>query len=120
MFVTVQELKEDNQVLHETKSLLEEQLATANEKINRGHVAEAECLRIRAQMETLEEERDQDRARISELAEEVARLGMDHKQSLNESAILGVELEKAKLNSPGLNQFQFMEVFFFFSNLSFY
>ncbi|XP_063958939.1 girdin-like isoform X1 [Lytechinus pictus] len=95
----VEELKEDNTVLLETKSLLEEQVTTANDKLERGHLAEAECLRLKAQMETLEEERDMDRGRIAELAEEVARLSLDHKQSLNESASLGVELEKAKLNS---------------------
>eukprot|EP00057_Strongylocentrotus_purpuratus_P030818 XP_782798.3 PREDICTED: girdin isoform X2 [Strongylocentrotus purpuratus] len=95
----VEELKEDNQVLVETKSLLEEQVTTANDKLERGHLAEAECLRSKAQMETMEEERDMDRGRIAELAEEVARLSSDHKQSLNESASLGVELEKAKLNT---------------------
>ncbi|XP_041468129.1 girdin-like isoform X5 [Lytechinus variegatus] len=95
----VEELKEDNTVLLETKSLLEEQVTTANDKLERGHLAEAECLRLKAQIETLEEERDMDRGRIAELAEEVARLSLDHKQSLNESASLGVELEKAKLNS---------------------
>ncbi|XP_072171523.1 girdin-like [Diadema setosum] len=99
----VEELKEDNTVLLETKSLLDEQLTAANEKIDRGHLAEAECLKLKAQVETFEEERDVDRAKIAELVEEVSRLSLDHKQSLNESAILGVELEKAKLSTSAVN-----------------
>lgn len=48
------------------------------------------------------QERDADRLRIQELAEENARLEFEKKSSFNESANLEEELSKARLNaSPG-------------------
>ncbi|XP_072031647.1 girdin-like isoform X3 [Amphiura filiformis] len=96
-----EELREDNQLLHETKSMLEEQLDTAHHKVEKGRDAESELLRIKAQLETMQEDKDADRKRIQELVEEVAILQLDHKRSLNESVSLGAELEIAKtLTSP--------------------
>ena len=64
--------------------------------MEKGREAEGECLRLRAQLEAMEDERDLDRTKIQELVAEVSKLQLDHKQSLDESASLGVELEKAK------------------------
>ena len=91
-----QELREDNQLLHETRGLLEDQLEAAHHKVEKGREAEGDCLRLRAQLEAMEEEKDFDRKKIQELVAEVSKLQLDHKQSLDESASLGVELEKAK------------------------
>ncbi|XP_033632076.1 girdin-like isoform X2 [Asterias rubens] len=92
----VEELREDNQLLHETRGLLEDQLEAAHHKVEKGREAEGDCLRLRAQLEAMEEEKDFDRKKIQELVAEVSKLQLDHKQSLDESASLGVELEKAK------------------------
>ena len=87
--------------MHETKSMLEEQLDTAHHKVEKGREAESELLRVKAQLETLQEDKDADRKKIQDLTEEMMMLQLNHKHSLNESASLGAELEIAKtLTSP--------------------
>lgn len=81
--------------------MLEEQLETAHHKVEKGREAESELLRVKSQIESMQEDKDADRRRIQELVEEVTKLHLDHKHSLNESASLGAELEIAKtLTSP--------------------
>ncbi|XP_033125963.1 girdin-like [Anneissia japonica] len=99
----VEELRQDNQLLHETNALLQDQVETFQSKGDRIRELEADLLRYKSQIDNLQEQREADNDKLQELIEENARLQMDHRQSLNESASLGHELEMAKLVSPSGN-----------------
>ncbi|KAM6922515.1 girdin [Lycodopsis pacificus] len=90
----VEELKEDNQVLLETKSMLEEQLDASRTRSDKLHLLEKENLQLKSKIHDLEMERDMDRKRMEELMEENLVLEMAQKQSMDESVHLGWELEQ--------------------------
>ncbi|KAM9847929.1 girdin [Aulostomus maculatus] len=90
----VEELKEDNQVLLETKTMLEEQLDASRTRSDKLHLLEKENLQLKSKIHDLEMERDLDRKRMEELLEENLVLEMAQKQSMDESLHLGWELEQ--------------------------
>ncbi|XP_062375122.1 girdin-like isoform X2 [Sardina pilchardus] len=90
----IEELKEDNQVLLETKSMLEDQLEGNRARSDKLHELEKENLQLKAKIHDMEMERDMDRKRIEELLEENLTLEMAQKQSMDESLHLGWELEQ--------------------------
>ncbi|XP_037321629.2 girdin isoform X1 [Pungitius pungitius] len=90
----VEELKEDNQVLLETKSMLEEQLDATRSRSDKLHLLEKESLQLKSKIHDLEMERDMDRKRMEEILEENLVLEMAQKQSMDESLHLGWELEQ--------------------------
>uniref|UniRef100_A0A7N6FCB1 HOOK N-terminal domain-containing protein n=1 Tax=Anabas testudineus TaxID=64144 RepID=A0A7N6FCB1_ANATE len=95
----VEELREDNLTLMETKVLLEEQLSASRARCDKLHVLEKDNLLLRAKIQDLEMERDNERQRLEELVEENMLLEIGQKQSMNESAHLGWELEQLTKNS---------------------
>ncbi|XP_041420263.1 girdin isoform X7 [Xenopus laevis] len=95
----VEELKEDNQVLLETKTMLEDQLEGARARSDKLHELEKENLQMKARFHDMETERDLDRKRIEELMEENMSLEMAQKQSMDESLHLGWELEQLSKTS---------------------
>ncbi|XP_047206844.1 girdin isoform X4 [Girardinichthys multiradiatus] len=90
----VEELKEDNQILLETKTMLEEQLDSTRTRSDKLHLLEKENLQLKSKIHDLEMERDLDRKRMEELLEENLVLEMAQKQSMDESLHLGWELEQ--------------------------
>ncbi|XP_008426970.1 girdin isoform X3 [Poecilia reticulata] len=90
----VEELKEDNQILLETKTMLEEQLDSTRTRSDKLHLLEKENLQLKSKMHDLDMERDHDRKRMEELLEENLVLEMAQKQSMDESLHLGWELEQ--------------------------
>ncbi|KAJ8387320.1 hypothetical protein AAFF_G00158160 [Aldrovandia affinis] len=90
----VEELKEDNQVLLETKSMLEDQLEGSRARSDKLHELEKESLQLKAKIHDMEMDRDGDRRRIEELLEENMTLEVAQKQSMDESLHLGWELEQ--------------------------
>uniref|UniRef100_UPI003AAC5ABB girdin n=1 Tax=Centroberyx gerrardi TaxID=166262 RepID=UPI003AAC5ABB len=99
----VEELKEDNQVLLETKTMLEEQLDGSRSRSDKLHLLEKESLQLKSKMHDLEMERDMDRKRMEELLEENLVLEMAQKQSMDESLHLGWELEQLS-KTPDLTE----------------
>uniref|UniRef100_A0A8C9W3T9 Coiled-coil domain containing 88C n=1 Tax=Scleropages formosus TaxID=113540 RepID=A0A8C9W3T9_SCLFO len=98
----VEELREDNVTLLETKALLEEQLEGARGRCDRLHELEKENLHLRSKLHDTEMDRDADKKRIKELVAENMALEISQKQSMNESAHLGWELEQlAKSSDAG-------------------
>uniref|UniRef100_A0A667ZLN3 Coiled-coil domain containing 88A n=1 Tax=Myripristis murdjan TaxID=586833 RepID=A0A667ZLN3_9TELE len=89
-----EELKEDNQILLETKTMLEEQLDGSRARSDKLHLLEKESLQLKSKIHDLEMERDLDRKRMEELLEENLVLEMAQKQSMDESLHLGWELEQ--------------------------
>uniref|UniRef100_A0A1A8RA38 Coiled-coil domain containing 88C n=2 Tax=Nothobranchius rachovii TaxID=451742 RepID=A0A1A8RA38_9TELE len=99
----VEELREDNLTLLETKVLLEEQLSASRGRCDKLHTLEKDNLLLRAKIHDLEMERDDERRRLEELVEENMLLEIGQKQSMNESAHLGWELEQLSKNQDGTN-----------------
>ncbi|XP_031418085.1 girdin isoform X2 [Clupea harengus] len=97
----VEELKEDNQVLLETKAMLEEQLEGSRARSDKLHQLEKHSLQLQAKIHDMEEERASDRRRIEELLEENLFLEMAQKRSMEESQHLGWELEQLSKSSEG-------------------
>ncbi|KAJ7341288.1 hypothetical protein JRQ81_005211 [Phrynocephalus forsythii] len=95
----VEELKEDNQVLLETKTMLEDQLEGTRARSDKLHELEKENLQLKAKLHDMEMERDMDRKKIEELMEENMTLEMAQKQSMDESLHLGWELEQINRSS---------------------
>ncbi|XP_040207601.1 girdin isoform X2 [Rana temporaria] len=95
----VEELKEDNQVLLETKIMLEDQLDGSRGRSDKLHELEKENIQFKAKIHDMEMERDIDRKRIEELMEENMSLEMAQKQSMDESLHLGWELEQLSKTS---------------------
>ncbi|XP_043111750.1 girdin [Puntigrus tetrazona] len=100
----VEELKEDNQVLLETKSMLEDQLESFRARSDKHHELEKENLQIKNKIHDMEMERDMDRKRMEELLEENLTLAVAQKQSMNESLHLGWELEQLSKTTPELTE----------------
>ncbi|XP_050192988.1 protein Daple isoform X2 [Myiozetetes cayanensis] len=90
----MEELREDNIVLIETKAMLEEQLTLARARGDKLHELEKENLQLKSKLHDVELDRDTDKKRIEELLEENMVLEIAQKQSMNESAHLGWELEQ--------------------------
>uniref|UniRef100_A0A8C8HCG2 Calponin-homology (CH) domain-containing protein n=1 Tax=Oncorhynchus tshawytscha TaxID=74940 RepID=A0A8C8HCG2_ONCTS len=99
----VEELKEDNQVLLETKAMLEDQLEGTRARSDKLHELEKESLHLKSKIHDMEMERDMDRKRIEELLEENLVLEMAQKQSMDESLHLGWELEQLS-KTPDLTE----------------
>ncbi|XP_007936197.1 girdin [Orycteropus afer afer] len=95
----VEELKEDNQVLLETKTMLEDQIEGNRARSDKLHELEKENLQLKAKLHDMEMERDMDRKKIEELMEENMTLEMAQKQSMDESLHLGWELEQISRTS---------------------
>ena len=83
----VEELREDNRILVETKEMLEEQLASARKRSERILELENEIIRFKGEFERFGHEKENDRARIKDLQEENAALVLSQKTSLNESQV---------------------------------
>ncbi|KAL2086762.1 hypothetical protein ACEWY4_017821 [Coilia grayii] len=96
-----QELKEDNQVLLETKAMLEEQLEGSRARSDKLHQLQKHNLQLQANIHDMEEERASDRRRIEELLEENLFLEMAQRRSMEESQHLGWELEQLSKSSEG-------------------
>ncbi|XP_061700715.1 protein Daple isoform X2 [Syngnathoides biaculeatus] len=99
----VEELREDNLTLMETKVLLEEQLSVSRGRCEKVHAMEKDNMLLRAKINDLEMERDNERRRLEELVEENMLLEIGQKQSMNESAHLGWELEQLTKNLDNSN-----------------
>ncbi|KAM9314792.1 girdin-like [Pholidichthys leucotaenia] len=90
----VEELKEDNRVLQETKEILEDQLEGLRARSDKVHHLEKHSLMLKAQVHDLEQEKEADQKRIEELQEENLALSLAQRRSMEESQHLGWELEQ--------------------------
>ncbi|KAK6307406.1 hypothetical protein J4Q44_G00225540 [Coregonus suidteri] len=99
----VEELREDNVTLMDTKAMLEEQLGAARGRCDKLHELEKENLQLRSKLHDMEMDRDTDKKRLEELIEENMLLEISQKQSMNESAHLGWELEQLAKNNDNID-----------------
>lgn len=90
------ELREDNRLLEETKVILEGQLESARQRAELVLELEAELLNVKSQMSGLLAEKEADRERLKKLADENAHWQLCTKNCLSESASLTAELESLR------------------------
>uniref|UniRef100_A0A673K5A8 Coiled-coil domain containing 88Aa n=1 Tax=Sinocyclocheilus rhinocerous TaxID=307959 RepID=A0A673K5A8_9TELE len=94
--VKLEELKEDNQVLMESKAMLEEELQSVKARFEKRHRLQKHNLLLESKLHDMEEETTVDRRRIEELLERNVILELSQKRSMEESKRLGWELELSK------------------------
>ncbi|XP_026070218.1 girdin-like isoform X2 [Carassius auratus] len=92
----LEELKEDNQVLMESKAMLEEELQGVKARSDKLHHLEKHNLLLESKLHDIEEERAVNRRRTEELLERNVILELSQKRTMEESKHLGWELELAK------------------------
>uniref|UniRef100_A0A8C7S1G2 Coiled-coil domain containing 88Aa n=1 Tax=Oncorhynchus mykiss TaxID=8022 RepID=A0A8C7S1G2_ONCMY len=101
----VEELKEDNSVLLETKAVLQQQLEGWRARSDKLHQLEKHSLLLNARVHVMEQEKVVDRRRMEELQEENLALELAQRRSMEESQHLGWELEQLS-RSPDNSQGQ--------------
>ena len=92
----VEELREDNRILVETKEMLEEQLSSSRKRCEVVLGLENDIIKYRGDIDRLQQERDLDRSKIQDLIDENAALALSQKNSLSESQSLMAEMEAIK------------------------
>ena len=97
----VEELREDNRILVETKEMLEEQLASSRKRSEKILELENDIIRFKGDIERSQHERENDRMKIKDLMEENAALHLSQKNSVSESQSLLAEMEAMKGNYSG-------------------
>ncbi|ELU03180.1 hypothetical protein CAPTEDRAFT_188164, partial [Capitella teleta] len=93
----VEELREDNAILVETRNMLEEQLSSCHKRIEAVIEVEQDLISYKEQVSQLQQERDTDRQKIQDLVGERSRLELEKNSSLVESANLEDQLTKTKI-----------------------
>lgn len=91
--VRVDELREDNRVLLETREMLESQLAQARQRADHVLQLEAELLASKQNINELALERDAAREKVQELIEENIQLQQVTKSALQETSTLNATLD---------------------------
>ncbi|XP_078492065.1 girdin [Ciona intestinalis] len=97
----VDELRDDNKILHETKTLVEEQLEETRTRLDGLMESEKRIVELKRQLHEMTQERENDQCRIQSLSEIVSNLEFDKMQSMNESGNLAYQLEQARGNMDG-------------------
>lgn len=97
------ELKEQHELLYETKLVLEEQVAGTSTKIERcGHLEE-ENDRLHTQLKIIMEEREINQQKLKEMMDENAKLQMEKQESMLEVVQLNQRINLMKDRSPDGN-----------------
>ncbi|KAK4883258.1 hypothetical protein RN001_006577 [Aquatica leii] len=91
--VRVDELREDNRVLLETREMLEAQLARARQRADHVHQLEAELLSCKQTINDITLEKDTAKEKIQELTEENIQLQQVTKSALQETSITNVHVD---------------------------
>uniref|UniRef100_A0A8C7Q395 Coiled-coil domain containing 88Aa n=1 Tax=Oncorhynchus mykiss TaxID=8022 RepID=A0A8C7Q395_ONCMY len=100
----VEELKEDNSVLLETKAVLQQQLEGWRARSDKLHQLEKHSLLLNARVHVMEQEKVVDRRRMEELQEENLALELAQRRSMEESQHLGWELEQLSRSQKSLGE----------------
>ncbi|XP_023727348.1 girdin isoform X2 [Cryptotermes secundus] len=87
----VEELREDNRVLLETREMLEEQLQRARKRGEHVLELESEIIKYKQQLNDFTLEREANQEKLQELFEENAQLQLLTKSALNENSTLDIE-----------------------------
>lgn len=92
MKTRLEEIREDNRLLSESKAMLEEQLEASRKKNEKLPELEALVVSLRALSEELREQIKQDKDKTAELVDQINRLQVEKKTTVNEMTQLQTEL----------------------------
>nr|CAB3228757.1 girdin [Phallusia mammillata] len=92
----VEEIREDNRILHDTKNLLEEQLESTRSRLDDLVDVEKKMIEMKQQIHEMTQDREKDKLQIQELMDLNSTLQYEKMQSMNESGSLAYQLEQAK------------------------
>ena len=92
----VEEVREENKILVETKEMLEDQLESTRKRCSHIMSVENELYKYKAQLHNSQLESENDKKRIEELEEENLQLQMSSKSSISESQSILAEMETMK------------------------
>lgn len=92
----VEELREDNKVLMESKDMLEDQIERSRKRYESIYVLENDILKHKSEIQNLQLEKEAEKARADELMMENYTLQMSTRNSLSESRNLSQEIEALK------------------------
>jgi len=100
-----EELKEQSELLYESKLVLEEKVAGSTSKMSRYSQYQDENDKLFGQVKDLMKERLEDQQRIKDLVDEVAKLSMEKQESLTAYSGLNAELDGLRMErqDDGLN-----------------
>ena len=97
----VEELREDNKILVETKEMLEDQLENSRKRSEHILTLENDLLCCKTELTKAHMEKDLDKQRIEELQEENYLLQLSTKNSLSESQSLMAEVQTLRSGNEG-------------------
>ncbi|KDR17251.1 girdin isoform X2 [Zootermopsis nevadensis] len=92
----VEELREDNRVLLETREMLEEQLQRARKRADHVLELESEIIKYKQQLTDFTLEREANHEKLQELFEENAQLQLLTKSALNDNSTFDIESDNAE------------------------
>lgn len=92
----IEEVREENKILVETKEMLEDQLESSRKRCAQIMSIENELYKYKAELHNAQLETENDKKRIEELEEENLQLQMSSKSSISESQSILAEMETMK------------------------
>lgn len=85
---SLQELKQQNELMAETKTLLEQKVTTLTSRADTVDDLQAEVASLKVQVDALNQEKQMDLERIEELVAQTARLELENKNKLVNNSLL--------------------------------
>ena len=102
----LEEIREDNRLISESKSVLEQQLETAKKKSEKVPALEAQVIQLKAYANELESQRESDQERINSIMEEVSTLRAEKKSIAEELAQVQSELDQVREQVQSMRSFE--------------
>ncbi|GAB1601376.1 girdin-like isoform X3 [Argonauta hians] len=99
----IDELKEDNRILVETRSMLEEQLNNTHKRMDAVKELERDLMKCKNQLQELTLDLDTEKEKVRVLTEENALLEFEKKNRLQQNTTLEKELEEAHSRTSGIS-----------------
>ena len=99
----LEEVREDNRLLEEQKSMLDGQLESSRQREKLAEELNVEVLNYKSQVNNLQAEKEADKERIKKLLDDNAELELWRKNCLSESASLVAQLDSIRSQQSDLN-----------------
>lgn len=102
----LEELREDNRLISESKSVLEQQMENARKKLEKVPSLEAQVIQLKAYANELESQRESDQERINLIMEEVSTLRSEKKSIAEELAQVQSELDQVREQVQSMKSYE--------------
>ncbi|VDP05193.1 unnamed protein product [Soboliphyme baturini] len=101
----VEELRQENDVLIETKNMLEDQIGNLRQRLLQSSTCEAEVLRLQRMISNLQQDMKMEHERMDSVLDDNSRLQKELRESMKKACDLERELDRMKspIDSPTFN-----------------